>query len=101
MYLGFSRASTGGTSFLAFELNHDTRLWDNGTARIPCRRPGDVQIAYEPGGNEVNVRIRRWVTTSTDVGSGCAETGRFGDAADLVANVDAQPVGNPPCSQEG
>ena len=90
LYLGFSRASASGTTFLAFELNHDTRLWDNGNARIPCRRTGDVQIAYEPHGNTVDVRIRRWTTTSTDLGSGCAKTGEFGDTAGVVPHVDAQ-----------
>jgi hypothetical protein len=90
VYLGFSRASASGTTFLAFELNHDARLWDNGNDEIPCRRTGDVQIAYEAHGNDIDVRIRRWTTTSTDLGSGCARTGRFGDAASLVANVDAQ-----------
>ena len=49
-----------------------------------------MQIAYEPHGNEVEVFVRRWITTSTDLASGCATTGRFGSAANLVANVDAQ-----------
>jgi hypothetical protein len=90
VYLGFSRASASGTTFLAFELNHDARLWDNGNDEIPCRRTGDVQIAYEAHGNDVDVRIRRWTTTSTDLGSGCARTGEFGDTAGAVPNVDAQ-----------
>jgi hypothetical protein len=94
LYVGSSRADAGGTAFLAVELNHDARLWDNGTAEIPCRRPGDVQIAHESHGNEVEVVVRRWITTSTDLASGCARTGRFGGAANLVANVDVQGAAN-------
>jgi hypothetical protein len=59
LQLAFSREASGGTEFLAFELNQDRRLWNNGQARIPCRRDGDVQIAYEPQGDTVEVQLRR------------------------------------------
>ena len=29
LYLGFDREESGGNVFLAFELNQDTRSWDN------------------------------------------------------------------------
>ena len=90
LYLGFTREEAGGTTFLAFELNHDARLWDNGNARIPCRRTGDVLVSYEPQGNTVDVVLQRWITTSTDAASGCAKTGRLQDFNGLEPNVDAQ-----------
>ena len=53
VYLGFSARGVGrGTTFLTFELNHDDRLWNNGKARIPCRRTGDLLISYEQQGND-------------------------------------------------
>jgi hypothetical protein len=30
IYLAFTRAESSGTTFLSFELNHDSRLWNNG-----------------------------------------------------------------------
>jgi hypothetical protein len=90
LYLGFTRESANGTTFLAFELNADARLWDNGRARIPCRRTGDVLVSYEAQGNDVDVVISRWKTTSTDPASGCARTGRLDDYTTFTPNVDAQ-----------
>jgi hypothetical protein len=90
LYLGFTRERALGTTFLAFELNADARIWDNGRARIPCRRTGDVLVAYEAHGHEVDVVIRRWITTSTDPASGCARTGRLDDFTSFTPNVDAQ-----------
>jgi hypothetical protein len=92
LYLGFTREGTVGTTFLTFELNHDDRLWNNGRAKIPCRRTGDILVSYEPHGNDpvVDVVIRRWVTTGTDVDSGCATTGRLEPVTTLRANIDAQ-----------
>jgi hypothetical protein len=90
LYLGFTREEEGGTTFLAFELNHDERLWDNGNARIPCRRTGDVLVSYEPQGNRVNVLLQRWVTLSTDPATGCAMTGRLDEFTGLDPNMDAQ-----------
>ena len=67
VYLGFARGGpdiglrTGvraSTTFLTFELNHDSRLWDNGLAMIPCRRTGDILVSYEAvGGNNVGVDV--------------------------------------------
>jgi hypothetical protein len=90
LYLGFTREAAGGTTFLAFELNHDARLWDNGNARVPCRRTGDVLVSYEPQGNRVDVVLQRWITESTDPATGCAKTGRLDDFNGLEPNVDAQ-----------
>jgi uncharacterized repeat protein (TIGR01451 family) len=88
--LGFTREEAGGTTFLAFELNTDGRLWNNGRARIPCRRTGDVLVSYEPQGDDVNVLLQRWITTSTDPDSGCAETGKLDNYTSFTPNVDAQ-----------
>ena len=35
-YLGFTREGSHGSTFVAFELNRDSRLWNNGHARIPA-----------------------------------------------------------------
>ena len=56
--LGFARAAGTGTSFLTFELNRDGRLWDNGLARIPCRRDGDLLITFQPHGNDVTLSVQ-------------------------------------------
>jgi hypothetical protein len=98
LYLGFTRQGPdvlrrllrGGTTFLTFELNHDARLWDNGRARVPCRRTGDVLVSYEPQGNDVEVVLQRWITTRTDAATGCAKTGRLDGFSGLEPNVDAQ-----------
>jgi hypothetical protein len=90
LYLGFTREDDNGTTYLAFELNHDARLWNNGRARIPCRRTGDVLVSYQARGNDVDVVLERWITTSTDAASGCAKTGRLDRFTGLAPNVDAQ-----------
>jgi uncharacterized repeat protein (TIGR01451 family) len=99
LQLAFSRQASGGSSFLTFELNHDRRLWNNGMARIPCRRDGDVQIAYVPHGNTVDVELRRWDTGTTDARTGCDRTGDFADVANPPANaaqaaINADPIDN-------
>ena len=33
---------TFGTTNVAYELNRDARLWNNGQAMVPCRRTGDI-----------------------------------------------------------
>ena len=88
--LGFARAAGNGTSYLTFELNRDDRLWDNGLARIPCRRDGDLLITFQPHGNDVTLSVQSWKTASTDPSTGCAQTGSLSDAADVTANVDVQ-----------
>jgi uncharacterized repeat protein (TIGR01451 family) len=90
LYLGFARADAGGSAFLAFELNHDSRLWNNGHANIPCRRTGDIIISYEPQGNDVSVLLQRWVTSTPDTATGCARTGHLDDLTGLTPNTDAQ-----------
>jgi hypothetical protein len=90
LYLGFTREDEHGTTYLAFELNHDGRLWNNGRAKIPCRRTGDVLVSYRAHGNDVDVVLERWITTNTDAASGCAKTGRLDQFTGLAPNVDAQ-----------
>jgi hypothetical protein len=90
LYLAFTRQDVTGTTFGTFELNHDSRLWSNGRADIPCRRTGDVLVSYEAQGNDVNVILQRWVTLLTDAATGCATTGRLDDFTSFVPNVDAQ-----------
>jgi uncharacterized repeat protein (TIGR01451 family) len=100
LYLGFAREAEGGTTYLAFELNTDARLWDNdgnpATRRIPCRRTGDVLVAFEPHGNDpnVNVLLQRWFTEDTDPATGCARTGRLEPYNGLTENEDAQGATN-------
>ena len=81
-----SRAPAGsGTSYLTFELNRDDRLWDNGRARVPCRRDGDLLITFQPHGNDVTLSVQSWKTDSTDPSTGCAKTGSLRDEAELTA----------------
>ena len=96
VYLAFARQSEKGllraaTTFLSFELNHDSRMWNNGQANIPCRRTGDVLVSYEPHGNDpVDVVVQRWVTSATNPATGCATTGRLENFTGLTPNVDVQ-----------
>jgi uncharacterized repeat protein (TIGR01451 family) len=87
LYLGFTREASQGTAYLAFELNRDARLWNNGRADIPCRRTGDVLVSYQPKGNVVTVVLQRWVTDTTDNATGCARTGDIVNFANLSPNV--------------
>jgi uncharacterized repeat protein (TIGR01451 family) len=95
LYLGFARAGGTGTTFLTFELNRDDRTWDNGRARVPCRRTGDVLITFQPQGNTVNLFVQTWKTSTSDPGTGCARTGSLSDAANVIANTDVQGGVNP------
>jgi hypothetical protein len=94
VYLGFARASAlslrEATTFVTFELNHDARLWNNGRATIPCRRDGDILISYDAQGNDVEVVLQRWITTATDLDTGCATRGRLNGLTGLTPNVDVQ-----------
>jgi hypothetical protein len=90
LYLAFTRETAQGTTYLAFELNHDSRLWNNGRAMIPCRRTGDILVSYEAQGNDVSVIMQRWVTSQTDPATGCARTGQLENFTDLTPNVEAQ-----------
>jgi hypothetical protein len=94
LYLGFTRQSPQltrlATTFLTFELNHDSRLWTNGEgASIPCRRTGDLLISYEAH-EAVDVVIQRWVTLEDDATTGCATTGRLDLLTGLTPDVDVQ-----------
>jgi uncharacterized repeat protein (TIGR01451 family) len=94
LYLAFSRAGGGGSTFLAFELNRDSRLWDNdnngGTPLIPCRRTDDLQIVYDTQGNVPSVEVRRWITDDADERTACARTGHFAAPVGVDANINAQ-----------
>lgn len=90
LHLAFRRASADGTTYLAFELNQASRLWNNGRAKVPCRTTGDVLIAYEPQGREVTVEIQRWTTTEADPATGCAASGKLETVKSLDASTQAQ-----------
>jgi hypothetical protein len=94
LYPAFVRATAGGTTYAAFELNHDSRLWNNGKASIPCRSTGDVLVSYQAQGNAVGVTLQRWTTSSTDLATGCARTGTLDDFNGFEPNVDAQAAVN-------
>jgi hypothetical protein len=87
LYLGFARAASNGTTYMAFELNHDPRLWNNGRANIPCRRDGDLQVSFEQQGNEVGLVIRRWTTGETHERSGCDTTGDLDRVFETTTNA--------------
>jgi hypothetical protein len=88
--LAFTRADGTGTTNLAFELNRDGRLWNNGKAMVPCRRTGDIVIAYQASGNAVDVVLQEWTTTSVDSATGCARTGMLTDSVAFTPNQDLQ-----------
>jgi hypothetical protein len=90
LYLAFTRQDANGATFLTIELNHDSRLWNNGKADIPCRRTDDLLVTYEAQGNDVSVILQRWVTSTTDAATGCAKTGELSYLTTLTPNVDAQ-----------
>lgn len=90
LYAAFTREASEGTSYLAIELNRSGRLWDNGRARIPCRQTGDVLLTFGAAGNTLQAGVERWVTTRTNVASGCAAAGRLERQTDLRPNVDVQ-----------
>lgn len=77
LYLAFTRESADGTTYVAFELNQDARLWDNGRALIPCRRTGDVLVVFAAHAHTVAVVLERWTTTATDAATGCAAHGHL------------------------
>jgi hypothetical protein len=89
LYLAFTREAANGTTYLAFELNQDARLWDNGRAEIPCRRTGDLLVVIAAHGSNVEVVLERWTTTANDATTGCATRGHLTRATN-VASADAQ-----------
>jgi hypothetical protein len=93
LYLGFTREAAGGTTYVAFELNQDARLWNNGRAEIPCRRTGDVLVVLAAHGNDVEMVLERWTTTATNAATGCATRGSL-TRVTSVASADAQGVAN-------
>jgi hypothetical protein len=93
LYLGFAREAAGGTTYVAFELNQDARLWNNGRAQIPCRRTGDVLVVLAVQGNEVEMVLERWTTTATSAATGCATRGHLTQVRN-VAIANAQGAGN-------
>ncbi len=92
--LGFAREvaslTRAGTTFITFELNHDPRLWNNGQATIPCRRTGDLLVSYEAHGNDVDVVLQQWITSQTDLATGCATRGSLTGLTGLTPNEDVQ-----------
>lgn len=88
LYLGFSRQSANGGITIAFELNHDPRLWFNGRANIPCRRTGDAQLVLTGSHGGLELVVERWTTTVADPATACGAEGRL----DVVDDVPAELV---------
>jgi hypothetical protein len=87
LYLAVTRESADGTTYVAFELNQDVRLWNNGRARIPCRRTGDLLMVIAAHGSEIEVVLERWTTTASDAASGCASRGYLTQATSVASSV--------------
>ena len=85
-YLGFTREKANGDTYIAFELNRDSRLWNNGHAEIPCRRTGDVLVAFVAHANRLDLVLQRWITDLTDAFTGCATHGRLEEVASVPAD---------------
>jgi hypothetical protein len=77
VYLAYTGQASPGTTYIAFELNQDGRLWNNGTDKVPCRTTGDLLIAFVRNGSTEEIEVQRWVTESSDQATGCAETGHL------------------------
>ena len=97
LYLAFTREDATGTAAIAFELNRDGRLWDNGHAKIPCRTTGDVLVTTLPHGNDIDIVLSQWTTVSADAATGCARTGTIDAMATIPAGtaqgaVNAGPI---------
>jgi len=92
LHLAFTREDATGTTFMAFELNQRTDLWDNGVSDtlIPCRTTGDIIVSLQVSGNDPDVILQQWTTTATDPATGCATAGTLTDFTAFVDNVDAQ-----------
>src|SRR5215211_636410 len=92
LHLAFTREDATGTTFMAFELNQRTDLWDNGVSDtlIPCRTTGDIIVTLQVEGNDPSVILQEWTTTATDPATGCATAGSLTDFTAFVDNVDAQ-----------
>jgi len=90
LHLAFTRGDDTGTTYMAFELNQRAELWNNGKADIPCRTTGDIIVSYQVSGNDPDVILQKWTSTTTDAATGCAKTGSLADFAAFTDNVDAQ-----------
>jgi uncharacterized repeat protein (TIGR01451 family) len=89
VYLGFAREAADGDTYVAYELNQDARLWNNGRAKIPCRRTGDVLVVMAASGDAIDMILEEWTTTATDAATGCATKGHLARVTS-VATSDAQ-----------
>ena len=87
LYLAFTREEADGTAAIAFELNRDGRLWDNGHTKIPCRKTGDVLVTTLPHGNDIEIALSQWTTVSADARTGCARTGTIDAMATIPAGT--------------
>jgi hypothetical protein len=85
LYLAFAREKANGDAYVAFELNRDGQLWDNGRTKIPCRRTGDLLVVLATHGNSVDMTLQRWTTTVADPGTSCAIRGTLSDVATIPA----------------
>src|SRR5215211_3497540 len=111
LYLAFRRDSPNGNTYLTFELNRDSRRWDNdglaATPAVPCRSDGDVLISYEiePGGttdpDPVTVRVYRWHAATRDAATGCSRTGTVTGGAVLNSPLDAHPLAQGAINEDG
>ncbi len=111
LYLAFRRDSPNGNTYLTFELNQDTRRWDNdgraSTPAVPCRQDGDLLLSYEiePGGqaepDPVTVRLYRWHEATADAVTGCSRTGTVTGGAVLNSPAGAHPLAQGAINADG
>jgi hypothetical protein len=111
LYLAFRRDSPNGDTYLTFELNQDTRRWDNdgsaATPAIPCRMDRDVLLSYEiePGGkaepDPVTVRLYRWHEATDDGVTGCSLTGTLTGGEALNPPLGSHPLAQGAINEDG
>ena len=91
LYLAFTRGGDTGTTYMAFELNQRSNLWNNGNGRHPV--PDDRATSSSPTrspGNSPDVILQKWTTTTADATTGCARSGKLSDFTAFTDNVDVQ-----------
>lgn len=96
--LALKRASDGGTSYFAFELNQKKTTWTNGLGTvIPCRTDGDVLVSYDVVSATPVLRLYKWDGSggTSDCPDGAIGTwGPAGLGAPSEAALNAGPITN-------
>lgn len=95
--LAFNRASGGGDSYVAFELNQSSAKYTNsaGTA-IVCRTNGDVAVSFDISpSSAVSVNIYKWMWDAGVTPCTTGATGSFSSPVTLAGGAEQALNGAP------